>query len=347
MTEENPTGESGASISERIESFLAAPTEESQPNEAAEHKEEIPHLSDQAVETPEETEVETPAKDAQTGSDEPQVSLTDVAQYLGVDETLLDVSDDGEILVKTKIDGVEGSAKFDDLVKSYQLQGHVDKKVREVADQAKAQAERVQQFEAYAQQEVQRISTLANIAHQELVGEFGGIDWQQLAQTDPAQYVALQAQVQARQARVKQLLDAADSQNQQAQQARQARFQESLSKAAERIAAEVPGWQAGNEVDIGISNFAHENGFANTAEILAEYPQAAKILWEAQQYRAGKAKSSVVEQVVRKAPKLVKPGQSTDAKQRAQETTRGLKENIRKSGGKHGIAEYLLATGKV
>jgi hypothetical protein len=51
-----------------------------------------------------------------------------------------------------------------------------------------------------------------------------------------------------------------------------------------------------------------------------------------------------VENKVRTAPKLVKPGQP--ANDRGQQTVRNLKSQITKSGGKQGIAEYLLATGK-
>lgn len=338
MTVENPTADSGASISERIERFLEPETQDAASQDEAPAKEQP-----EAAEAP---EVET-ANDAQADSDEPQLSLSDVAQYLGVDESALDVSDDGAILIKTKVDGQEGTAKFQDLVKSYQLQGHVDAKVREAAEQAKALQERVQQFEAYAQSEAQKFSTLANIAHQELMREVEGINWQELARTDPGEYVAKQAEFQTRQARVNQLLEAANQQSQQARQAQQARFQQSLQTAAQRIAADVEGWAPGNDVDVALNKFAKDNGFVNTPQILAEYPQAALILHKAMLYDQGKAKAAVVEKQVRAAPKLVKPGQSTDARQRAQETTRNLKEQIRKSGGKKGIAEYLMATGKV
>jgi hypothetical protein len=73
MTVENPTGDAGASISERLERFLD-PESSEQTTEANEATE---------VETPE-TEVENTADDALTESEEPQVSISDVAQYLGV-----------------------------------------------------------------------------------------------------------------------------------------------------------------------------------------------------------------------------------------------------------------------
>lgn len=331
---ENPTGDAGASTTERIEQFLS---DSDQSNE-------VPQEIGESQETPEVVET---ADDAQTGSDEPQLSLTDLAIYLGVEESALDVDTEGAPIFKTKIDGQDGTVKFQDLVKSYQLQGHVDQQVRQAAEERKAIQQRVQEFEAHATEQLNQLANVAKAADQMLMQEFQNVNWQELARTDPAQYVALEAEYKAKQGQIQQLMHAVNQQTAQARQAQQAKFQEKVVQAAETIKTQVEGWQPGNEVDISLQKFAHENGFTNTAEIMAEYPQAARILWEAQQYRSGKQSASLAEKQVRQAPKLVKPGQSIDARQKAQETTRGLKEQIRKSGGKTGIQEYLLRTGKV
>lgn len=199
MTVENPTGDAGASITERIERFLSP-----EPQPAPET--ELPKAEDPQPESVPETAEEQPAGDEPTESDEPQLSISDLAKYLGVDENTLDVDDDGSVKVKTKIDGKEGAAKFQDLVKSYQLQGHVDAKAREAAEAAKALQERVQQFEQYAQTEVQKLSQLANVAHHELMRDVAEIDWQKLAYDDPASYVQKKAEFEARQMRVNQLV---------------------------------------------------------------------------------------------------------------------------------------------
>ena len=57
------------------------------------------------------------------------------------------------------------------------------------------------------------------------------------------------------------------------------------------------------------------------------------------------AKKPAIEQKVREAPKIVKPGGANISSQ--EQTLRNLKTQVRASGGKRGIAEYLLATGKV
>lgn len=340
MDGENPTATSGASISERIERFLAPepqPEQETAPPKDATGDPE----PQQAPET-----AEQPANDAQAEDDGPQISTSDLAAYLGIDEAQLDVDDTGALNIKTKIDGKEGTAKLADLVKSYQLQGHVDAKAREAAEKARELDERVKYVEQATQQRMQQVEQMANIAQAELMHEFNSVDWQSLASSDPAEYVRLQAQFQARAGRIKQMADAVEQHRAQTEQAQQQKFQQSLQAAAQRIAADVQGWQPGNEVDVALTKYAKDAGFTDTAQIMAAYPQAAGIIWKAMQYDAGKAKVAVAEKQVRAAPKLVKPGQSVDAKQRADDSARSLKEQIRKSGGRNGIAEYLLATGR-
>lgn len=340
MTVENPTADSGASITDRIESLLTGhPEPEATPKEP-----------DQAPESAPEIAEEQPANDEPTGTDEPQLSLSDLAKYLGVEEESLDVDEDGSLKVKTKIDGQEGAAKFKDLVKSYQLQGHVDAKVREAAEQAKALQERVSQFEAYAQSESQKLAHLANVANQELMRELGEIDWQSLARNDPAEYVAKQAEFQVRQGRINQLNAAAQQQAEHARQAQEHRISQQLAAEAARLPTLIPEWadeKVATSEKAELAKWLLSQGLPEKEVHSLARADLVSMFRKAWLYDQGKGKAAVVEKQLRVAPKLVKPGQSKDSGERAAENARTLKENIRKSGGKSGIAEWLLATGKV
>lgn len=350
MQGENPTaGDGGASISSRLESFLAASEGDSttQPAApAAERKEE----DQQAPET-NATEVEAqPESDAQSEVEGPQLSITDLAKYLGVDESALDVSDDGAVLVKTKIDGKDGAAKFKDMLKSYQLQGHVDNKAREAADAQKSLQERVNQFEAYAQSRSEQLDTLANIAQQELLAEYGAVDWTALSQQDPAAYVAEQHKFQQRQGRVTQLMTAAQQQKQQYEQATAQKAQLFHQQEVSRLPSLIPEWsdEKVREAEKSeLRNWCKTQGFSDHDLASLNRAEMVVSLRKAMLFDKGKTAVAATEKKVRLAPKLVKPGQSTDARQRADEGVQGLKNTIRKSGGKSGVADYLLATGKV
>jgi hypothetical protein len=336
MTVENPTGDAGASITERIENYLSTPKE--------------PQQYDAEPEAPETQAEELPAGDEPPESDEPQLSLSDIAKYLGVEDNLLDLDEDGSVKVKTKIDGKEGAAKLQDLVKSYQLQGHVDARAREAAEQARTLQDRVSQFEAYAQTEAQKFATLAHIANQELMREVADINWQELARNDPAEYIAKQAEFQGRQARVQQLMAEAQEQQNKFQQVQQYRYQQTIEAEAQRLKTLIPEWSDNTvrESERGeLVKWAKGHGLTDADISSLVKADHVAVLRKAWLYDQGKAKANIVEKQVRVAPKLVKPGQSADAVQRQQNSLRDLKDNIRKSGGKRGIAEYLMASGKV
>ena len=352
---ENPTGDSGASTLNRIESFLAASEGEPEKREQ-QAAPEVPEAPDtQAQEAGPEVE-EAPETDAPEQDDGPQLSVTDLAEYLGIEETALDVDEDGSVLVKTKIDGKEGAAKFNDLLKSYQLQGHIDNKSRAAAEQEKALMERATQFETYAKQQTEHLTRLAQVAHQELMRDAAGIDWDQLSRNDPAEYVAQQHEFQQRQTRINQLVQASQAQKQQADTAEQQRIALAAQTDGEKLPTLIPEWgnpEVRKAETAKLIEWSHKNGFTDQAlKSLheARVDSAAAFLAtmrKAMLYDQSQGKQTSIEKQVRTAPKLVKPGQSIDSKQRQQDSVRGLKESIRKSGGKSGIAEYLLATGKV
>lgn len=348
MTDENPTGQAVASISERIEGFLAAseaPQSDPAPSEPPKAETQQPE-----TEAPETEAENSTAGDEPDAGEEPQISLSDVAKLLGVDESALDVDEDGGVKVKTKIDGKEGAAKFNDLLKSYQLQGHVDAKAREAAETQKALQERVSQFEAYAQQEAQRIAQLAEVAHKELMRDAANIDWDALAQQDPAAYVANQHNFQQRQARVQQLLNEAQQQQANYLQAQQAKVQQTLQQESQRLSSLIPEWadeKVRETEKTELRTWAKAQGFTDQDLSGLTRADVVSMMRKAMLYDKGQTKAEIVEKKVRAAPKLVKPGQSMDAAQRAKESVRSLKDNIRKTGGRSGIAEYLMATGKV
>lgn len=342
MQDGNPTAteNSGASTLERLESFLAAREEPVQPKTP----ETVPEKADEVpVEAKTEEVVET-SDDAPTEA-EPQLSLSDLAKYLGVDENQLDVADDGHVAIKTKIDGQEGTAKLADFLKTYQLRGHVDNETRAVAEQRKAlQAER-EQFQQQARQQSEYVASLAQQAQSELMADFNAIDWNQLSSEDPAEYVRQQHQFQQRSQRINQMHTQAQ---QLAQQHNQQAFVESTHKAAAYLEDKIPGWKPGNEVDTAIMQYAQSIGVADgIGDAIRRNPGLGVLLHQAMQQGKQSDAKAIAEKKVRSAPKLVKPGQSTDANQRAAQEVSALKSAIRKSGGKSGIAEYLMRTGKV
>jgi len=338
MDTESSTSDGGESTLDRLDAFLSAddaPQEPSEPQQEA--KADAPATEPAEADVPEQ-EGETPN----------EYQLADVAKLLGADESLLDVADDGSVMVKTKIDGEEGKVKFADLIKSYQLQGHVDKQVREAADmrkQAQEYAQAVQQQTQVQQAVVGKIAE-AKVIEQQLA-QYQGINWNALEDSDPVQAMRLQRQFgelkQAYQAKVDEVNQAQNYVQQQQSQHTAA----SLETERQALMKACPEWSS--------EAVATKEKQAITADLLSRgYSErdiqglsdhkAVLLARDAMLYRQQKAAGSTTEKLVRQAPKIIKPGSSAP---RNTNQIQKIHQEVRRSGSRQSTIDYLLATGKV
>jgi hypothetical protein len=351
MDVENPTGgDAGASITDRLESFLSA-GDSPEPKQKAQQTDDgsDADAGDAGPDANAEATVDQPEGDGQGDGDGPQLSTSDLARVFGIDESTLDVDADGNAVIKTKIDGKEGAAKLTDILKSYQLQGHVDNQAREVAAQRQAIQQQAAQAEQAVRARLDQLDQTVELANSELMREFQGIDWQTLRATDAGEYSARLADFQAR----KNNLDSAAQRSQQERQQLEAQqnqqLQAFLQQERERVPTLIPEWKdaavaAKEKTDI--TNWALKNGFdAGDLQAIVKAPAVAA-LRKAMLYDQLQGSKAAIENKVRTAPKLVKAGQAQQVS-REQQTVRTLKQNIRSSGGKtDDVVALLLATGK-
>lgn len=342
MNDENPTaGDSGASITDRLERYLSAdtaPAQEAKPAPA--QAEASPEPETQADAKPDQP------KEGEPTETQPQLTTTDLAKVLGIDESALDVDADGNVNIKTKIDGKDGAAKFADLVKSYQLQGHAENKAREVAEQQKALQARSQEVEQQFQQRLNSAEQLAHIAAQELMAEFQSIDWKALDQhPDQGAVAALKLKFQERNQKIRQAFEGINGHRAQLSQKAQEQAQERLQEEARRLPTLIPEWKdqatAAREsqelIEWGLKQgyTRQELDALNRSSALHVATTRKAMLFDKLQQS-----KTVVENKVRLAPKIVKPGQP--ASDSASQKLTNLKTEMRKTGGKGGTLEALL-----
>lgn len=333
-------------ILDRLENYLTAqesPVEEPKQTEQVEEVEEVP--AETEVEAEQEQKDDVPSE-----VEESQLELSQFAKILGIDEDKLDLDDEGNVYVKTKIDGEEGRAKFHDLVKSYQLEGHLNKQNMEVAEQRKALQAKMAEVEQQAQARVQQLEAVTNVAIQELHREFQSIDWQTLRATDPGEYAAKLTEFQQREARIGQAVQQIQAEKYQAETQNQERFKEYLREESQKLLNAIPEWsnpEIAQKEKTELKSFAVQHGFtAQELDQLSDH-RSVLILRMAKAYAdLQKSKPDVTKKVV-KAPKLVKPGSPVSKQERDQNSVAALKSAIKKSGGDKGIEAYLLRTGKV
>lgn len=331
------TTQSGDNITERLENFLSAGEPQAE-NEAP---------PEQADAEPAETEVESENDEGE--GDEPSLSLTDLAKYLKIDETALDLDENGELSLKTKVDGQEGKAKLQDLLTSYQLRSHLDNQTRAHVEQQKAWQAQTAEMERQVQARVQHVEDLANAAQTELTRQFQNVDWQTLRYENPAEYAALIQDYQARQAHIASIATNAAQQRQQYEAQRQYHQTETLKAEAQALPKLIPEWSdpvVAEKERAEIRDWAISNGIPQADVESVSRAAHVAVLRKAMLYDRGQSSKAAVEKKVHAAPKLVKPGQ-TVARNSQEQSVRNIKATVKKSGGKDGIVEYLLATGKV
>lgn len=276
-------------------------------------------------------------------SAEPQISTSDLAKLLKLDDGSLDLDEEGNAVFKTKIDGKEGTAKLQDLLKSYQLQEHVDRKSREAADREKAIQAREKEAEQQFSQRLQYAENLTQIAANQLLQEYQSINWPALEAENPGHAALLRQKFQEKQAQLRGVLQNIQHEKVTTEQKSQAEMQETLRKEAERLPVLIPEWKdatVAQKERAELRDWAIKAGYEPSEIDNISKAHHVAVLRKAMLADRLQASRPEIENKVRTAPKLVKPGQATQDTQA--EKVQSLHTAVRKSGGKNGTLEALL-----
>lgn len=295
----------------------------------------------------ESVEAEPSEIEAQEGEpSEAQIELSDIAEYLGVEPDKFAVTDDGELMVKTKIDGVEGEAKFSDLLKSYQLEGHLNKQSTEVAEAKKALQSKLAEADTQLSQKLQQLEDLSQIAYNELLGEYNAIDWNELRADDPAEYAAKLADFQNRQSQIGQLYQKAQDQRQQLEATESEGLKEKIAEEGQKLLKAIPEWTDPVKYQEGwaeTTKYAQTLGFSQDEVNSTIDHRMLVLLNKARQFDALKEKSPTVTQRVRKAPKIAKPGSTASKVPSQVQKEQALKAKLKRDGGGKALHDLLLS----
>ena len=345
---------SGATTVERIENYLLAEEQEEGDLESEEIQTEEQETEAETVKESEEEESEGSEEEETSEGEDAQeegetLELADLAGVIGLEEDKLDVDENGQIVIKTKIDGEEGTAKLTDLVKSYQLEGHLNKQNMEVQEQRKQLETHKSELDQQYQEKLQQAEDMANLAWTELNNEYQSIDWNTLRVEDPAEYAAKQNDYQLRQNRIAQMAQGIEAERQAKIAEHQERMAEIVAQEAKALKNAIPEWAdetVASQERKDIRNYAISTGYSpDEIDSLVDH-KSVLILRKAMLYdKLQGKKPSVVKKVV-KTPKIAKPGRASTKEERVKTSQKLAKERFKKSGGKN-VAEYLLAMGKV
>ena len=173
------------------------------------------------------------------GSEAADIDLAPFARHLGVSEDELSFRD-GEIQVRTKVDGETATVPLSKLREGYQLRQHFTRQQEQFLEERRQwEAAREQQAGEF-QQRAQMADQVLNQQEQELKQAYTR-DWNALRQEDPAEYAAQVAEYNQKLGEIRQRREGLMQTMQQRQQEMVQQYQQHKWQEAQRL-AEATGW---------------------------------------------------------------------------------------------------------
>ena len=314
----------GGSVTEAQEALLSLlepeeetpETEEAQPTEEEESQ---PIEEDESFE--EESEEEEEVEEAEEESEETE-------------------GEEEEELYAVTVNGEEVAVSLDELLSGYSRQSDYTRKTQEIAGERKGMEELQQQYNsqvAQIQQERQQyMDALTNIiaGQGSEIEKFANVNWDELRETDPIEYVTTREQYREAQERI-QSMQYQQAQVAQAQQAQmnQARH-EMLKVERGKLVEALPEWdEPGTQKELAntLQTYAKTQGF--TQEELTELidHRSILVLLKAQKYDQLQ-KSDVKSKKLKNKPKVIRAGSGTSTKKSDKSKRTAQMKRLRGSG---------------
>lgn len=279
-----------------------------------------------------------PEDEGAAGEDDDQT----LAAALGLPEDALEYDEEGNVVFNAVIDGEATKVKMQDLVKSYQLEGHVNKKSMQLeSDRREFETTRDKAYD-HLTQKITVANNLIGAVEQQLMGELQGIDWDTLRATDPAEWAATRQYYTERVQWLQQLKTQTGSMQkgltEEQQKAQQDKYNAFMQGEVQKMIQDNPAWkdQAVMAKEVGEVGKFLVDKYGFTPEEIANHMDARmmRMVRDAMQFANGKD-TLKTKKVPDNVPKFRTPGQqnanrrdTTKARQ-----VKAQKEAIRKSGG--------------
>jgi len=269
-------------------------------------------------EPPKEQEQTEPAQAVQAEPEEATIELDPDAKLFEVEEMR-----EGGVKEKVKY-------SLSELKAQRMMQADYQRKTAELARlREEAQSQVKQQVEPLVKQYQERLQTYEAAVWQALAPEVQGVNLDQLARENPAEWAAKMQRIQSLQTTLQAIefekTKLAESQRQQLQEAQMQQIQ----KARETLQNEIPGWN--DEVYRSVLKTGLEYGYSAPEVNAVTDPRAIKVLHDAMKYRALQTAKPQVEKKVVSVPKVVKPG-STEKVDPNREELQKAKAQLKKTG---------------
>lgn len=197
------------------------------------------------VEEDESEDQDAPAGADQDTADEEQDEESETedgeeAEDEGQAKPAATIADD--VIVKVKVNGEEKELPLSEVRKGYMMGADYTRKTQEVAEARRQLHAQAQQYEAGIKQRVDEVGFLAQTFMQQLTEAEGSVNWNELRQTNPAEYAARQHDIQQRKALLGRAWNAYQQSQAQQQAVQQWQQQQTIAEQQEKLISLVPEW---------------------------------------------------------------------------------------------------------
>jgi hypothetical protein len=193
-------GDTTSAVDQVAEMLMGGSEPEEQVSEEVVYPDDTEETVDESVEVEaqDSDDVYDETEESHDQDDYDDDGLEALASELGLDGDRLTLSEDGEVLVKLKVNGRDETVDLKEAIAGTQFSKANDEKARTLAEERKTfESERQQVAQAY-QTQIQQLQGLGEMLQSKLNQEFQSIDWDRLRVTDPAEWSAKQYEFQQR-----------------------------------------------------------------------------------------------------------------------------------------------------
>ena len=311
-------------------------TEDSSAREDISLSSEVPQEAEaEEPTTVEETQVEV----VEAVESEPADDVSELNEWLGEAKDRYD-----DLVIPTKINGEEGQVRLSELVKNYQIGESVEQRAEEMKARKAEFDEANRQKEQQMAERLQYAEQLSQNAEQFFTKQFEGIDWEDLRETDPAEYSARrqeQADVQQGLERFRYHVAA------QQQQLMNEQFQQIVQNETSKLAEAIPEWtdaETAKKEKAELRDYLLSYGLqpheidgvrdanGNVVSIGVVDHRQISMARKAMLYDKGQQKVAATKKRVRNVPKMARPGKAESVESVTKAKSKARREKLRKTG---------------
>jgi len=309
----NSTTDAVANVDEAadaIADMLTGGEEETTEDQKDEQTSESTDDNEESESNEEETEQETEEEGTEEAESEEGATWAGV---LGVEDRNIVLDDSGDFKgVNVKVNGETSTVDMNTLIAGFQSNKHN-------TNTSKALAEEKKTFEIEKQQVVNdysgkldQVKKLTEYAHNKLMEEFQGINWETLRVSDPAEYAASMQDYKARDTELRDIYGRIDTEQSTEQKQKQDQMnqvtQKFLADEIDKMIVNNPAWadrEVASKAFTSMSNFLQSQyGFSEAEFNEVKDSRTIEIIKDAMRYRDGK--KATAQKMAKPLPKFTK-----------------------------------------